>query len=121
TLGELVGASLQQRRFLLAVLSGFATMALALAAAGIFGLLSFITAQRSREFAVRLALGSARNGVIALVLKRGLELASIGIAVGLLAARAAGRLLTGMLYNVTPFDPVTFAVAASVLAATALL
>ena len=119
TMDDLVGASVQERRFLLVLLSSFAAMALVLAAAGIFGLMSFIIAQRTREYGFRLALGALREEVFSLVLKRGMTLAATGIALGLLGALALTRPLAGMLYDVSPFDPVTFALAVLVLCSTA--
>ena len=121
TMEDLVGASVRERRFLLVLLSIFAAMALVLAAAGIFGLMSFVIAQRTREYGVRLALGALRGEVFSLVLKRGMALAATGVALGLLGALALTRLLAGMLYNVSPFDPVTFALAVLVLCSTAAL
>lgn len=119
TMAELVGASVRERRFLLALLSGFAAMALGLAAAGLFGLMSYLTGQRTREFGVRMALGAARSQLLSLVLKRGIALAAAGIAIGLLGALALTRVLAGLLYNVTPLDAATFAGSAAVLLATA--
>jgi predicted lysophospholipase L1 biosynthesis ABC-type transport system permease subunit len=119
TMAELVGASVRERRFLLALLSGFAAMALGLAAAGLFGLMSYLTAQRTREFGVRMALGAARSQLVSLVLWRGLLLAATGMAIGLLGALAVTRVLSGMLYNVTPFDAATFLASAALLLATA--
>ena len=119
TMDDLVGASVQERRLLLVLLSSFAAMALVLAAAGIFGLMSFIIAQRTREYGIRLALGALREEVFSLVLKRGMTLAATGIALGLLGALALTRPLAGMLYDVSPFDPVTFALAVLVLCSTA--
>ena len=106
TMADLVGASVRDRRFLLVLLSVFAAMALLLAAAGIFGLMSFIIAQRTREYGIRLALGALRGEVFSLVLKRGMALAATGIAFGLLGALALTRLLAGMLYDVSPFESV---------------
>jgi putative ABC transport system permease protein len=119
TMAALVGASVRERRFLLALLSGFAAMALGLAAAGLFGLMSYLTAQRTREFGVRMALGAARSQLVSLVLRRGLLLAATGMAIGLLGALAVTRVLSGMLYNVTPFDAKTFLASAALLLATA--
>jgi predicted permease len=121
TMPELVGGSVRERRFLLALLGGFALIALGLATVGIFGLMSFVTAERRREFGVRLALGAARWQVVWLVLKRGVGLASVGIGAGIAGAMAVTRLLRGSLHGVTPLDPATFAGGAGVLFATALL
>ena len=121
TMAELVGDSLRHRRFLLAILGGFAVMALDLAAAGLFGLMSFVTAQRTREFGIRMALGAERRHVVSLVLTRGLMLATVGIALGLVGCLELTQFLASMLYRVTPIDPMTFVIAAAVLASTAIL
>jgi putative ABC transport system permease protein len=92
--------------------SGFGLLALLLAASGIYGVVSYTVAQRSRELAVRVALGAQRGQVIRLVLRGGVRLAVVGIAVGLVASLALTRLLAGMLYDVAPYDPVTFAAVA---------
>ena len=102
------------------LLGGLAALALALAAVGIFGLISFLTVQRTREFGIRLALGAARGTVVSMVLTRGLGLAGLGIIGGWLGALVLTRWLSGMLFNVSPFDPVTFVVAGGVLALSAL-
>lgn len=121
TMADLVDISVGERRFLLVLLSVFAAMAVVLAAAGIFGLMSFVTAQRTREYGVRLALGARREQLLGVVLRRAMALAVVGISCGLLAALALTRVLTGMLYGVTPFDPLTFVVAGFVLCVTAAL
>jgi putative ABC transport system permease protein len=120
-MSELVGASVRDRSFLLAILGGFAAMALGLAAAGIFGLMSYATGQRTREIGLRMAFGAERGQVLGLVLRRGAALAGLGIATGLASALGVTRLLEAMLYRVTPFDPVTFATGAAVLLGTALV
>ncbi len=99
TMAELVGASVRERRFLLALLSAFAAMALGLAAAGLFGLMSYLTGQRTREFGVRMALGAARGQVVSLVLSGGIRLAATGLALGLVGALALTRVLSGLLYT----------------------
>lgn len=121
TMAELVGGSVRDRRFLLALLGAFAAIALALAAAGLFGLMSYLVAERRREIGVRMAFGAHRAAVVAMVVGRGGKLAAIGIAVGLAGAAAVTRLLAGALYAVTPLDPVAFGAGAGLLLATALL
>jgi predicted permease len=115
TMAELVGASVRDRTFLLAILAGFALMALGLAAAGLFGLMSWITAARTREIGLRMAFGARRDQVLALVLRRGMGLAASGVALGIAAGVAGTRLLGGMLYQVGAADPVTFGIASAVL------
>jgi predicted permease len=121
TMAELVGASVRDRTFLLAILGGFAAMALGLAAAGLLGLMSYATAERTREIGVRMAFGADRGQVLSLVLRRGTALAGVGIGLGLVGAVVATRLLSGMLYRVEPFDLPTFAIGAAVLLGSALL
>jgi predicted permease len=121
SMGELVGASVRDRRFLLALLGGFAALALGLATVGVFALMSYVTMERTREFGVRMALGAARGQVVVLVLKQGLGLAAVGVGLGLAGAVGVTRLLSGSLHGVTPLDPATFAGGAGLLLATALL
>ncbi len=121
TMDELVRASVRDRQFVLVLVGGFAGLALALAAAGVFGLVSFVTAQRTREFGVRLALGADRRKVVSMVLRRGLGLAALGILGGWLGALLLTRWLSAMLFNVSPFDPVTLVVSGGVLALSALV
>jgi predicted permease len=110
-----------ERRFAMAVLGVFAGVALVMALIGIYGVLSFATAQRRREMGVRSALGASRGAVTGLVVRDGLRAAALGIALGLLGAAVAGRGLAGLLYGVGAVDPLTFAgVAGSMLAAAAL-
>ncbi|MEZ4585234.1 MAG: FtsX-like permease family protein [Gemmatimonadales bacterium] len=121
TLADLVGASVRDRSFLLAILAGFAVMALGLAAAGIFGLMSNRIGDRTREIGVRMAFGAGRHQVLGMVLRQGTALAVLGIGVGALTSVGLTRLLASRLYRVAPLDPATFGVAALVLLATALL
>ncbi|MGE0555952.1 MAG: ABC transporter permease [Gemmatimonadales bacterium] len=121
TMAELVGASVQDRSFLLAILAGFATLALGLAAAGLFGLMSYRISDRTREIGVRMAFGAGRGRVLAMVLRQGAALAATGIALGLAGSVAVTHSLASRLYRVAPLDPTTFGLAALVLLATALL
>jgi putative ABC transport system permease protein len=102
------------------MLAIFAAMALAIAAIGIYGVISFAVAQRTHEIGVRVALGAARRDVLALVVGQGARLALLGVALGLAGALAMGKALAGILYAVSPTDPPTFAAAAVLLAGVAL-
>ena len=121
SLEALVAASLAERRFNLALLGGFAVLALALAFVGVYGVISYATERRRRELAVRLTLGAGPTQILALVLKQGLGLATAGIAVGLAVAWAGTRLLEGMLYGIDTRDPSTFAILAALVLGVAAL
>jgi len=111
TIDTLLAQSLSARRFLLWLLTGFAGLAFALAAAGIYGVLTFTTLQRRREMGVRLAMGARARDIAALVVGEGMTLVGIGIALGLLASVASTRLLSAFLFGVTPIDPLTLGAA----------
>jgi ABC-type antimicrobial peptide transport system permease subunit len=106
TLDDVLGESLAPRRFAMSLVSGFAAVALLLAAVGIYGVLAFSVARRTREFGVRLALGATRQNLLGLVVRQGMAWSAIGLALGVAGALAAGRLLEGMLYGVRPADPI---------------
>jgi putative ABC transport system permease protein len=110
-----------QRRFNTVLLSAFGLVAAALAAVGIYGLLAYSVDQRTRELGVRVALGASTSGILALVLREGLVLCGIGLAIGLAGALALGRSLSSLLYDVPPTDPATFAAIAGATALIALV
>jgi predicted permease len=120
TMNTLVGESLRERRFLLTLLAGFAVAGLGLAATGIFGVMSYVTSERTREIGVRMAFGADRTRVLGMVLGDGTRIAGAGIVAGLAGALLATRVLTGMLYGVRALDPVTFLGGALVLLAVGL-
>jgi ABC-type antimicrobial peptide transport system permease subunit len=99
------------------VLTGFAIAATLLAAVGLYGTLAYITAQRLREFGIRIALGSTRGAVLRLVAVEGLRLTLIGAATGAVAALAVAFVIRRMLYGVGPVDPLTLAAVAGVVLA----
>jgi ABC-type antimicrobial peptide transport system permease subunit len=121
TLQQLIEGSLETRRFQLLLLAGFSALALVLAAVGIYGVISFLTVQRTHEIGVRVALGAQRGDILSMVFRHGLQLAGAGVALGIAAALAASRLLGTLLFGVTPSDPVTYAAISAVLLAAGLL
>ncbi len=109
TLDEILSRSMARTSFTLVMLAIAAVTALLLGGVGIYGVTSYVVAQRSREIGVRMALGAQRGDVHRLVLNHGLALAAGGVGVGLVAAFALTRLMAALLYGVAPLDPVTFA------------
>jgi putative ABC transport system permease protein len=110
-----LSASVAQPRFATAVLGVFAAIALVLASIGMYGVLSYAVAQRRRELGLRRALGASRRDLTVLVLREGLLVASAGLAAGVLAATGLTRLLTALLFGVTPLDVVAYAAAPAIL------
>lgn len=108
TLDQLVSKTLVARRFALLLFGGFALATLLLAAAGVYGVMSFTTSQRTREFGVRMALGAERRNILALVLGEGLMWSGLGVAAGLALALPLMRFVRALLFGVTPTDPLTF-------------
>ena len=120
TLEDVVAGTVAGPRFVTILLGIFASLALGLAAIGVYGVISYSVAQRTHEIGVRMALGAGSGQVQRLVLRQGLSIALIGIAIGVAGALIATRLLTGILYGVSATDPVTFGGVAVFLAAVAL-
>lgn len=112
TMEELVLAQTGGQRLTTILLASFAAAGLLLAVVGIYGVVSFLVTRRKQELAVRIALGASRVTVLWLVLKQGLEMATIGAAIGLFGAWATQKLTSGLLFGISPVDPVTFAGAA---------
>ena len=119
-LSETVAASLAERRFSLEIVALFATTALLLAGLGIYGVVSYLVAERTRDIGIRLALGAERRTIMRMILRQGFELAIAGAACGLACAAVVSHLMAGLLYGVRPTDPATFAIVAVVLAAVGL-
>jgi len=112
--------SVVAQRFSMALLGIFAGMALVLASVGIYGVLSYIVGQRTREIGIRIAMGARRRNVLRWVIVEGMRMAVVGVAIGVVAAFGLTRLMAGLLYGVSAVDPVTFASVAGVLLAVAL-
>jgi putative ABC transport system permease protein len=108
TMDQLIGESLWQRRLWGVIFAVFSTLALTLAAVGIYGVLAYSTQQRTREIGVRIALGAEAGDVLRMVLAHGLRLALGGIGIGLLGALGLSRLIGGLLYGVKAWDPLTY-------------
>ena len=120
-LGEAVAASLTERRFSMEVIGLFAVTALLLSALGIYGVISHLVTERTREIGIRLALGANRRTILEMLIGQCLALTTLGLCVGLAGAAAVARLMAGTLYGVRPTDPLTFLSVAGVLAIVALL
>jgi putative ABC transport system permease protein len=108
-LPALVDASLAERRFTTLVILTFAAIAVALSVIGVYGVLSYLVAQRRREIGLRLAIGASPSDVVWLFVREGAVLTVVGLGAGLAGALAAGRLISAQLFAVTPADPATFA------------
>jgi predicted permease len=108
SLDEVYRDSIGRQRFALDLFGAFAVVALLLAATGLYGLMAYMVGQRSAEMAVRLALGSSSGRVLGLVLRQGLGLQVVALAIGLVLALALTRWMSGLLFQVQPHDPVTF-------------
>jgi len=121
TMDQVVAASVMSRRLAMSLAGVFAGLALFLSAVGIYGVLSFSVAQRSHEIGIRMALGARRQDVLAMVLRHGMSLTGLGAALGLAGAAAMTRLMSSLLFGISPIDPVTFTGIPLVLAAVALL
>ena len=118
-LGRVVAGTLALPRFRTLLLATFALIAFVLALIGIYGTVSYTVQRRTAELGVRMALGASPTGVLALVLRDGLRPVLAGVALGIAGALAMTRLLAGMLFELSPLDPLTFVVAPLLLAVVA--
>jgi predicted permease len=116
TMDEALGTWAAERRLTMVVVGAFAMLALVLGAVGVYGVMAHLVAQRTREIGIRIALGALPREILSLVLSQGVRLVVTGIAVGLLGALAASRVLTRMLFQTAPTDTATFVATAAALA-----
>ncbi len=121
TMPEVISDSTATRRFSAILLGSFALVALLLSGVGLYAVISYLIGQRTHEIGIRMALGAQQSKVLRQVLGEGLKLAIIGAAIGLAAAFALTRLMTSLLYGVSPTDPLTFAAVAALLIIVALV
>jgi putative ABC transport system permease protein len=108
TMDHVLSASVADRRFILMLIATFSGTALLLATLGVYSVVAYLVEQRRREIGVRVALGASRGMIVGLVMRQGAWLALIGVAIGVVGARAATGLLEGMMYGVSPNDPIAF-------------
>src|ERR1700738_797954 len=118
---HIVSVAVARQRFSMLLLGVFAGLALVLAAVGIYGVMSYSVAQRTREIGIRLALGAQRGDVLRMTMGQGLKLVSIGVGIGLIAAFILTRVMASLLFGVNATDPTTFVVIPLVLMSVALL
>jgi len=118
---EVLSRSIAQERFNVSLLGLFATIGLILAAIGIYGVMSYAVTQRTHEFGLRIALGAQMKDILRLVIGNGMTLALIGVVIGLSGAFALTRLMTSLLFGVTPIDAPTFVTVSILLLAVALV
>jgi putative ABC transport system permease protein len=121
TMEEIVAQSMSPRRFSMALLTVFAVVALLLASIGIYGMMSYAVAQRTREIGLRMTLGAQRGNVLRMIIGQGMKLALLGVGLGLVASIALTRTMKNLLFGVSATDPLTFASVTILLALIALL
>ena len=119
TLQNLVARSLNERRFMLTLVLAFALLALGLAATGVYGVMSVVSTQRTREFGVRLALGAGRGAILRMVMREGAAITLAGVGLGLAGALVIGQVLRSFLFGIGPSDPWTLAGVCAALSAMA--
>jgi ABC-type antimicrobial peptide transport system permease subunit len=121
TLAQELSNSVASRRFDLALLTIFAASALLLALIGIYGVIAYLVAHRTTEIGIRMALGASRNSILQMVVRQGMPMVLIGIVLGLLSAASLTKVMSNMLYGVSPGDATTFLLVAAAITLTALL
>lgn len=108
TMDGVISAANAEPRFEMSLLGVFAGVALALAAVGVYGMMSYSVSRRTHEIGIRISLGASRGQVLLLILRQGLVLAAVGLGIGVIGALLLSRLMAGLLYGVQPTDPITF-------------
>lgn len=108
TMDDVLDSDVLQRRVQGGLLSGLATLALILACVGIYGVMVYLVAQCTQEMGIRMALGAQRIDVLGLIIGKGMEIACLGIVIGLLGAVMLTRLMAGLLFGISPTDPLTY-------------
>ena len=121
TMDEIISDSLASRRFSMILMGVFAALALLMASVGIYGVISYLTSQRTHEIGIRMALGAAKSDVLMMVVRQGLKVVLVGVAVGIAGALALTRFLASLLFGVKPTDPLTFTAVSLLLIVVALL
>jgi ABC-type antimicrobial peptide transport system permease subunit len=121
TVEFLVNRSVADRKFLLALMGTFALLALVLTMIGLYGVISYLVNQRTQEIGIRMALGAQTHDILRMVLKQGMIMVLAGVALGLAAAWLSTSLMSRLLYQVSPTDPLTFGSIAALLITVALL
>ena len=119
SMDEIISNSLSSRRFSMILMGVFAGLALLMASIGIYGVISYLTSQRTHEIGIRMALGAERRDVLLMVVRNGIKLAAIGVIIGVGGALVLTRFLASMLFGVNPTDPLTFLIVSLILIAVA--
>ncbi len=120
TMDSKISTALDRPRFYVAMASTLATVALILVVAGLYGVVSYLVSRRTHEFGLRIAMGAQPDNLLKMVMGQGMVLVGAGVALGLVGAVILTRFLSAYLFGISPFDPITFAVVAAVLAGVAL-
>jgi putative ABC transport system permease protein len=121
TMDQLIEQSTAPNRFAMLLLTVFAVIATILAAIGLYGVMAYSVSRRTHEIGIRRALGAGEGSVLAMIVRQGMTLSLLGVAAGLGCALALSRLMSSILFGVSPTDPATFAVVAALLVAVAML
>ena len=121
TMNERLSDSFAPRRFQMLLFGAFAALALAIAAVGIYGVVSYVVSRRTHEIGIRMALGATPRDALKMVIRQGMLLALIGVGLGLAGALALTRVMKGLLFNMSATDPATFVGVALLLVAVALI